>query len=138
MKKRVVIIIGIIAVFSLVMACVAFYVVPLVKANQCVGYANRNCLEDDYEGTLISAENIKKLQVVDEEIIKQQDYYINIVTETDYTIQSLNKVSIMWDINVTAYKDVIESDSIKYNQKCETVIEFKNFEWVITSVNIIE
>ena len=82
MKKRVAIIIGIIAVFSLLMACVAFYVVPLVKANQCVGYANRNCLEDDYEGTLISAENIKKLQVVDEEIIKQQDYYINIDTET--------------------------------------------------------
>lgn len=126
----------IVFIIIIIFAIIFYFVIPFVEGNNLITYANNNKIGNIENSEIISISDYKKLQIVDEGLISENNF-ISIKTKRKISLQAINKFSIVYDIRAT----IDDSESLEkiaeYQTKREIIFCFKNFKWIVESVNII-
>ncbi len=136
MKKIMIIIIPVAILFFTIMAFLAFYSIPLVKANSLLISANKtdiiNELEDD---TFISRENYGKLRIVDKTV--SDDEYVQLKTKKNYRFIDLKSIDIICSIRaeVNSFDEIVSPYCC--TGKLRISFSFTDGEWVVSDVEKI-
>lgn len=120
----------------IIFAIIFYFVIPFVEGNNLIIYANKNNISSIKNSKTISISDYKKLQIVEESLINDNNF-ISIKTKRKISLRAINKLSIVYDIRAT----IDDSESLEkiaeYQTKREIVFCFKNFKWIVESVNFI-
>jgi len=137
MKKTLIIVLVIVGVISCsFLAAFAFYIIPYQKGNQLITYANKQgiVVDNERESDWISNSNLKAVQIVDNSAF-QQEIYVDIDTDANYTFIALNKVAVTYDTEIEV-KDWQTFETIgDYEKNIKIIFEFSNFKWQVINVN---
>ncbi|MBQ7035282.1 MAG: hypothetical protein IJN34_06055 [Clostridia bacterium] len=132
-KKCVFILLAIGAVVLCLLAFVAFYAVPFVRGNNIIVHVNQNGINAEVESDWITNEDLKLMQIVDNDLIRE-DTYTSIKTKTNMSWISWNKISIIYDItaNVKNWDD--NAKIVQCDGKREMIFVFSDFKWIVEKV----
>lgn len=137
MKKTLIIVLVIVGVISCsFLAAFTFYIIPYQKGNQLITFANKQgiVVDNERESDWISNSNLKAVQIVDNSAF-QQEIYVDIDTDANYTFIALNKVAVTYDTEIEV-KDWQTFETIgDYEKNIKIIFEFSNFKWQVINVN---
>ncbi len=115
----------------------AFYIAPYAKGNECITYVNKNLIDtslfDKQNGGWISLEDYQELQIVSEEMLEEQ-YLVEVHTESDYQTVAWNKVAITYEINAEVIEYSDWTTVADYQQSRQIIFLFKRGVWCVETV----
>lgn len=76
---------------------------------------------------------MKQLQIVDENILKE-NIYISLKTKEKFSWNSWKKVSIIYDVTAIAREWETYEETAYYEKTLTINFVFSNFEWIVESV----
>ena len=137
MRKTLIIVLVIVGIISCsILAAFTFYIIPYQKGNQLITFANKQgiVVDNERESDWISNSNLKAVQIVDNSAF-QQEIYVDIDTDANYTFIALNKVAVTYDTEIEV-KDWQTFETIgDYEKNIKIIFEFSNFKWQVINVN---
>ena len=134
-KRFFIILIPCILLFVLVMSILAFYALAYSKFDTLIFAANNVADPQFDEPTFISEENYKKLVLVPQELLKDENTYREVRKKFHFSILEINRVKFVTTFVVTADPNHAEGKTQQFRATVEITMVFSDFMWKVTEVS---
>ena len=115
------------------LSLVIFYAVSFEKINTTIAYINKNGSSNSEETDWISISDFKKLQIVDDVFITE-DNYINIKTKNNVKFKSLDNIVYTVDVKAVVNDWETSSNVAECSGKLKIDFKFSGMKWQVVKV----
>ncbi|MBO5321263.1 MAG: hypothetical protein J6B22_01485 [Clostridia bacterium] len=137
MRKKIILFTILAVILISFLSLIVFYAVSFEKFNTAIAYINKNGSSNSEETDWISISDLKKLQIVDD-IFITEDNYIIVKTKNNVKFKSLGNVVYTVDVKAVVNDWETGSNVAECSGKLQIDFKFSDMKWRVVKVERVE